>query len=39
MIFVRSNDASRPVVTPIAFRLGKGLREACLGRTGVAVGN
>jgi len=37
--FVRSNPASRPVATPVAFCPCKGPREACLGRTGVAVGD
>jgi len=38
MIFVRSNNASRPVVASVAFRAGKGPREASSGRTGDAVG-
>ena len=38
MIFVRSNNASRPVVASLAFRAGKGPREASSGRTGAAVG-
>lgn len=39
MIFVRSNNASRPVVASVAFRAGKGPREASSGRTGDAVGD
>jgi hypothetical protein len=38
MIFVRSNNASRPVVASVAFRAGKGPREAGSGRTVDAVG-
>jgi len=38
-MFVRSNNASRPVVASVAFRAGKGPREACSGRTGDAVGD
>lgn len=37
-MFVRSNNASRPVVAFVAFRPGKGPREASSGRTGDAVG-
>ena len=39
MIFVRSNNASRPVVASVAFRAGKGPRGACSGLTGDAVGD
>jgi hypothetical protein len=38
MIFVRSNNVSRPVVASNPFRAGKSPREASSGRTGDAVG-
>jgi hypothetical protein len=38
IIFVRSNNVSRPVVASGTFRAGKTPREASSGRTGDAVG-
>ena len=38
MIFVRSNNVSRPVVASGTFRAGRGPREASSGRTGDVVG-
>ena len=38
IIFVRSNNVSRPVIAPVAFCGDKGPREASSGRTGDAVG-
>ena len=37
--FIHSNPASRPVATPVAFCPCKGPCKACLGHTGVAVGD